>query len=97
MLALNKAKIEWQSADWKQDVFDLVDIYQDEPEADLIFALKDRIPKRHYARFSQLYSPQAKLFFDDEQRQAFLDGVTESNAELMAMDMVVSEPETWNG
>lgn len=97
MLALNRAKVNWQKADWKQDVFDLVDIYQDEPEADLIFALKDRIPERHYARLKGIYSPKAKLFFDDAQRQEFLAEIAESNAELMQMDMVVSAPNTWDG
>lgn len=97
MLALNKANIKWQTASWKQDVFDLVEIYQDEPEADLIFALKDRVPQRHYARLKQVYSPTAKLHFDDAQRKSLMDGLADSNAELMRMDMVVSDPETWDG
>ena len=97
MLAMNKAKIAWQSADWKQDVFDLVDIYQDEPEADMIFALKDRVPVRDYTRLTQVYSPTEKLFFDDEQRQTMLASVAQENAELMRMSMVVSAAETWNG
>ena len=97
MLAMNKAKIAWQSADWKQDVFDLVDIYQDEPEADLIFALKDRVPARGYTRLAQVYAPTEKLFFDDKQRQEMLASVAQENAELMRMQMVVSPADTWNG
>lgn len=96
ILAMNKAKIEWQNASWRQDVFDLVDIYQNDPNADVSFVLKDRVSTREFDRFKRHYSPDAKLGFSEDERTGFLAAYADENKRLLAMDIVGSPANAWD-
>lgn len=95
MLALNKAKIQWRTAPWKQDVLELADIYRDEPEADMVYVLKDRVSKRDYSRFERAYNPSAKLGFEDAQREFFLSDLSADNEDFLKREIVISPADAW--
>lgn len=95
ILALNRAKIAWQNADWKRDVFDLVDIYRDEPEADLAYAIKHRVSARDFARFERHYSPDGKLGFNSNERAAFLAQYADENREFLSLPIVAGTTDSW--
>ena len=96
ILAMNKAKIAWREAGWRQDVFDLVEIYRDSPEADISFVLKERVSKREFDRFTKSYSPEARLGFSDDERAVFLANYEAENKRLLAMDIVGSPASAWD-
>lgn len=95
ILALNRAKVAWQNADWKRDVFDLVDIYRDDPEADLAYAIKHRVGAREFARFESHYSPEAKLGFTSDERAAFLAQYADENREFLNLPVVTGTADSW--
>ena len=96
ILALNKAGIVWQEAPWRQDVFDIVEIYREDPHADIRFALQGRLSKREFGRFERYYSPEAKLGFSSDERAEFLSEYADENHRLLALDIVGSPADAWD-
>lgn len=95
ILALNQAAIDWRNADWKRDVFDLVDIYKDDPEGNIAYAIKDRVSAASYRRFERHYCPTGKLGFAEGERQQFLKRYHEENQQFLALPIVESPPDAW--
>ena len=96
ILAFNKAKIRWQDEPWRQDVFDLAEIYKDDQDADISFAVKGRLSDKEFKRFTKNYSPTAKLGFDAEERQRFLASFAEENRRLLSLSIVSSPKDAWD-
>lgn len=95
ILALNRAKIDWQNAAWKRDVFDLVDIYRDNPDADLAYVVKHRLEARAFARFEKHYTPDGKLGFSSNERDALLAQYADENREFLNLPIVAGTTDSW--
>ena len=94
MLALNRAKIGWQDAAWKNLVLGQ-DQTTSENDAEAVDVLKQNVGTDDFQRFETHYSQPEKLKFTSDERTAILANYHDENQEFLTLPIVRATQNVW--